>query len=102
MVGGWEDYNFISSVELFPRPPSDTCFIPDLPQPRMVPSLSLLSGGKLVVCGGYSSSGNSLDSCISWVAGNTSWTDDLYTMRYLPMIMFVSSSDCYLSLFLIM
>ena len=86
MVGG----RFLSSVELFPRPPSDSCSIPPLPQPRASHSLSLLSGGRLVVCGGYDGS-DELDSCISWVAGNTSWTP-LYTMRCLPIIMDKPSS----------
>jgi len=74
VVGGDEGggNNFLSSVELFPRPPSDACSIPDLPQPREDHSLSLLSGGRLVVCGG--GDGSYLDSCIYWVAGNTSWT----------------------------
>ena len=82
MVGGsWTD----GSVELFPPPPSDTCSIPNLPQDRSSHSLSLLSGGRLVVCDYYS------DSCISWVAGNTNWTH-FYTMRCLPMIMDEPSS----------
>ena len=83
MVGGFGS-NGLPSVELFPRPPSGTCFIPDLPQARHGHSLSLLSGGRLVVCGGYS--GVHLDSCISWVAGYTSWTP-LHTMRCLIPIM---------------
>ena len=66
--------SYLSSVELFPRPSSDACFIPDLPQPRAGPSLSLLSGGRLVVCGGTDGF-NDFDSCLSWVAGNKSWTD---------------------------
>ena len=61
----------ISNIELFPRPPS-ACSIPDLPQPRSGHSLSLLSEKLLVACGAY--------DCISWVAGNQSWTH-LYTMR---------------------
>ena len=80
MLGGsgeGEDV-YLSSVELFPRPPSDTCSIPDLPQIRHYSSLSILSGGRLVVCGGLG-----FDSCISWVAGNTNWTH-LYTIRCLP------------------
>ena len=90
MVGGW-DGNYLSSTELFPRPPSDTCSIPDLPQARDGHSLSLLSGGRLVVCGGYDGGSfpdgqvSTFDSCISWVAGNTSWTP-LYTLRCIPMI----------------
>ena len=83
-MGGHDGSDGISKVELFPLPPSDTCSIPDLPQGRYGHSLSLLSGGRLVVCGGYDGS-NFLDSCVSWVAGNTSWTP-LYTMRCHPMI----------------
>ena len=86
MVGGFDSFALMvmSSVELFPRPSSDSCSIPDLPQPRFAHSLSLLSGGRLVVCGGFASLYiNTLDSCISWVAGNTSWTP-LYNMRCLP------------------
>ena len=107
MVGGDGDLEsgYLSSIELFPRPPSDTCFIPDLPQRRNEHSLSLLSGGRLVVCGGWygirSYGYIYLDSCISWVAGNTSWTH-FCTMRCLPMIMDKPSSDCYLDLFLIL
>ena len=81
MVVGGYDGNYLSSVELFP--PSDACSIPDLPQPRSGHSLSLLSGGRLVVCGGYN--GRYLDSCISWVAGNTSW-NHFHTMRCLLII----------------
>ena len=80
-MGGWNDNSRLSSVELFP--PSDTCSIPDLPQPSQGPSLSLLSGGRLVVCGGHD--GGFLDSCIYWVAGNTSWTL-FHTMRCLLII----------------
>ena len=85
MVGGYDSSNDLSSVELFPPPPSDCCSIPDLPQGRFGHSLSLLSGGRLVVCGGRDASGNILNSCISWVAGNTSWIP-LYTMRWLTII----------------
>ena len=83
VVGGNRgDVERLSSVELFP--PSNSCSIPDLPQPRDGHSLSVMSGGRhgaawLVVCGGFSGS-SYLDSCISWVAGNESWTP-LYTMR---------------------
>ena len=68
----------LKSVELFP--PSDTCSFVDLPKPRRGHSLSLLPGGKLVVCGGRHDSGGWLDSCISWAAGENSWTP-LYNMR---------------------
>ena len=79
MVGGWEDFTYLSSVEVFPRPPSDTCFIPDLPQARASSSLSLLPGGLLVVCGGLDGS-YTYNSCIAWVAGDTDWTH-YYTMK---------------------
>ena len=84
VVGGYNG-NTLSSVELFPLPSSDTCSIPDLPQARRVHSLSLLSGGRLVVCGG-SVAGGYVDSCISWVAGKSSWTP-FHTMRCLIPIM---------------
>ena len=79
LAGGY-DNNIISSVELFP--PNPLCNIPDLPGPRRGSSLSLLSGGRLVLCGGRTGSGQHkmFDSCISWVTGNTSWTP-FYTMR---------------------
>ena len=80
VVGGHDGNTRLSSIELFPRPVSDTCFIPELPRKRPGHSLSLLSGGRLVVCGGLG-----FDSCISWVTGNTSWTH-LYTMRCLSII----------------
>ena len=82
---GGSNGNYLSSVELFPRPLSETCYIPDLPEPRMRHSISLLSGGRLVICGGeeFTSPGSRLlDTCISWVAGDTSWTL-LFTMRCL-------------------
>ena len=86
MVGGfyWDNVdNYLSRVELFPLPSSDACFIPDLPKPRKSHSLSLLSGGRLVVCGGWN--GGTLDSCISWVAGNPSWTH-YHSMRCPPIM----------------
>ena len=90
VVDGHDGNKIISSVELFPLPPSDTCSIPDLPRPRAGHSLSLMSGGRLVVCGGLDEDGttwdeNNLDSCLSWVAGNDSWTP-LYTMRCLTIM----------------
>ena len=84
VVGGYYDGAPLSSVELFPRPSSDACAIPNLPQPRAGHSLSLLSG-VLVVCGGFDEDNNDLDSCISWVAGNDSWTP-FYKMRCLPIM----------------
>ena len=79
IIGGWDGTGNLESVEVFPRPPSDACFIPNLPQARKGHSLSLLSDGRLVVCGGWDGS-NDLDSCLSWVAGNTGWTP-FYTLR---------------------
>ena len=92
VVGGTDFVgNLLSSVELFPRPLSDTCSIrecsiPDLPRPRKDHSISLLSGGRLVVCGGSDRrlEGSSyLKSCISWAAGATWWTS-FHTMRCPP------------------
>ena len=69
------------SVELFPRPSSEACFIPDLPQPRAGHTLSILSGGRLVVCGGGLRFNSQFhDTCISWIWGNRSWTP-LFTIR---------------------
>ena len=98
MVGGNEylgagaGFNYLSTVELFPPPSSDNCFIPNMTQtqPRYGHSLSLLSGGRLVVCGGIGSS-TYYDSCISWVDGNTTWTP-LYTMRSHHLFGFVPHS----------
>ena len=78
MLGGKDGDNSLSTVELFPPPPSDDCRIPELPHPRYGHTLSFLSGGRLVVCGGYFL--DYLDSCLSWAAGNASWTQ-FYTMR---------------------
>ena len=72
---------FPSSNEL----PFDTCSIPPLPLQRNFHSQSLLSGETMVVCGGRDDGFHDLDSCTSWVAGNTSWTH-FYNMRYLTMV----------------
>ena len=77
VVGGWIGRH-LSSIEIFPPPSFDTCFIPDLPRHRSSHSLSLLAGGRLVVCGGYPRSAEK--SCIAWTRGSTSWTH-LYTTR---------------------
>ena len=77
VVGGYDDDSgYLSSVELFPHPSSENCFVPNLPTPRTLHSLSLLSEGRLVVCGGrdHEAYAYGLDSCISWAAGNASWT----------------------------
>ena len=66
----------LSSVEIFPAPSFDTCSVPDLPGTRTSHSLSLLAGGRLVVCGGLPTS----KLCIAWRVGDTSWTH-LHTTR---------------------
>ena len=89
-VGGWDDITVLENVDLFPPSACSSepsCSIPDLPQPRLDHSLSLLSGGRLVVCGGrdfdYTSGAWPLfDSCISWQANTGSWAS-LFTMRWL-------------------
>ena len=68
--------SMLSSVEIIPPPPNDTCSIPDLLGPLSHHRLSLLPGGRLVVCGGRPSS----QSCIVWMRGSTSWTH-LHTIR---------------------
>ena len=78
VIGGLADNQKLSSVEIFPQPPSDSCSIPDLPTPRTRHSLSLLSGGRLVVCGGESTPESR--SCIVWARGSTDWTH-LHTLR---------------------
>ena len=88
-IGGWDNIAVLKSADLFPLPAcsinSVSCSIPDLPEPRLDHSLSLLPGGRLVVCGGRNfdyESGRffTLDTCLSWVAGNNIWTD-FSTMR---------------------
>ena len=54
VLGGYdENSTVVPSVEFFP--PFHTCHIPDLPQPRVDHSASLLSGGRIIVCGGLTS-----------------------------------------------
>merc|ERR550534_3257036 len=77
LVVGGVSPRYLSSVEIFPPPSSDTCSIPDLPGPRAYHSLSLLSGGRIVVCGGLSTNGGD-KTCIVWTGGNSSW-NHLYT-----------------------
>ena len=77
-VGGYDGV-YMSSVELFPR--VDSCSIPDLPQGRGSHTISLLSGGKLVVCGGRNDARTDVGhSCIAWVEGDITWTH-MYTTR---------------------
>ena len=89
IVGGrsHHDTEIFSSIELFPRPPSKACQIPNDPSAQLKReghSLSLVLGSMFVICGGSDGS-NDLDSCISWSAGKASWTH-LFTMRYLYMV----------------
>ena len=76
VVGGYSG-SHLFSVEIFP-PPNDTCSVPSLPGPRSHHSLSLLSGGRLAVCGGEPT--NEAKSCIVWTHGSTNWTH-LHTTR---------------------
>ena len=77
-VGGYDGV-YLNSVELFPR--VDSCSIPDLPEGRGSHTISLLSGGRLVVCGGRNDARNAVGhSCISWVEGNITWTN-IFTTR---------------------
>ena len=89
VIGGWDNIAVLRDVDLFPLPScssnSVSCKIPDLPQPRLDHSLSLLPGGELVVCGGrdfdYEESRfYTLNTCFSWTVGEYSWIL-LYTMR---------------------
>ena len=50
-TGGYDDSErHLPSSEIFPS--FHTCSIPDLPQPRVDHSTSLLPEGRIVVCGG--------------------------------------------------
>ena len=94
IVGGrsHHDTEIFSSIELFPRPPSKACQIPNNPTAQLKReghSLSLVLGDMFVICGGSDGS-NDLDSCISWSAGKASWTH-LYTMRYLCMMIYYAA-----------
>ena len=70
-MGGYDGSsgNYLSSVEIFPLP-NGTCSIPDLPRPKSSPSLSLLPGRRLVVCGGNPTSEEK--SCAVWTGGSSS------------------------------
>ena len=79
IVSGVNDVFYLPSVEIFPLPPSNTCSIPDLPEGRYRSTLSLLSGGRMVVCGGESPS-RTLATCIVWTPESSSWKH-IHTMR---------------------
>ena len=81
VVVGGDDGHYLSSVEIFPPLSFNSCFIPDLPEPRIQHSLSLLSGGRLVVCGGLILSPQDVSrTCIVWTPGSPGWTY-LHTTR---------------------
>ena len=75
-VGGSGGVNFPSRIDI----PFDTCDTPRLPDERAGYSVSVLSGKKLVVCGGNLGNGLKLTSCLSWAKGEDSWTE-IYKMR---------------------
>ena len=83
-VGGWDNIAVLTRVDIFPLPSCSVntalCSIPQLPRPRLDHSLSLLPGGKMVVCGGrdfdyISGQFYTLDTCISWATGDSRWKD---------------------------
>ena len=76
LVGGNDGINRLSSVELFPRSNSSTCSIPDLPEPRQYHTISLLSEGKLVVCGGNSRRRFYFLSCIIFFVSKKRFNSD--------------------------
>ena len=75
-VGGSGGVNFPSRIDI----PFDTCDTPRLPDERAGYSVSVLSGKKLVICGGNLGNGLKLTSCLSWAKGEDSWTE-IYKMR---------------------
>ena len=76
VVGGWDDNrDSLSSVETYP-PLQEGCSIPALEEARGAPSLSILPGNRLVVCGGN----GALASCVSWTPGQEKWSS-FATMR---------------------
>ena len=77
--GGNCHSDIFTSIELFPRPPSNDCHIPNKPEAQLRRerhSLSLMQGGVLVICGGYDHR-DPFDNCISWNTGNSSWAEIL-------------------------
>ena len=80
VVGGLDD-NSKARVEMYPSLTA-ACSIPEIPF-RMQHSLSVLSDGTFVICGGRDLTDSlCLDSCISWISGNTTWAPlPRYTMR---------------------
>ena len=76
---GFKGFNVLSSTEIFPSPHFNACSVPDMPSGRAHHTLSLLSGGRLVVCGGEGDP-EVAKSCIFWTYGSTNWTH-LHTIR---------------------
>ena len=78
VVGGWAGRT-LSSVETYP-PLQEGCSIPALEEARGGPTLSILPGNRLVVCGG-TADGTELASCVSWTPGQEKWSS-FATMRW--------------------
>ena len=76
VVGGWN----LASVETYP-PLQEGCSIPALEEARSGPTLSILPGNRLVVCGGETDGGTYLASCVSWTPGQEKWSS-FATMRW--------------------
>ena len=80
VVGGKDDNgDRLSSVETFP-PLQEGCSIPALEEARGGPTLSILPGNRLVVCGGVGADLTHLASCVSWTPGQEKWSS-FATMR---------------------
>ena len=80
VVGGVDDnYDSLSSVETYP-PLQEGCSIPALEEARVAPTLSILPGNRLVVCGGETDGFTDLASCVSWTPGQEKWSS-FATMR---------------------
>ena len=81
VVGGYDGNNRrLSSVETYP-PLQEGCSIPALEEARGAPTLSILPGNRLVVCGGHGDRVTSLASCVSWTPGQEKWSS-FATMRW--------------------
>ena len=83
VVGGRNDNGGrLSSVETYP-PLQEGCSIPALEEARGGPTLSILPGNRLVVCGGenYDDGSTELASCVSWTPGQEKWSS-FATMRW--------------------
>ena len=72
VVGGHDGNNPLASVETYP-PLQEGCSIPALEEARYRPTLSILPGNRLVVCGGFGYP-TDLASCVSWTPGQEKWS----------------------------